>query len=520
MYLLGVDVGTTNWKVIAFTSRGEAVASFSCPTRTHWEEGGRAVYHAAEVWEGVCAGIRAVLDQLGPDRAREVAGIAVASIGEAGVLLDGAGEPALPVMAWFDPRTEPQERWWREVYGAERAYRITGFPPKYIASANKILWWREHEPEAFARARRWLCMADYVAWRLTGEMAMDYSLASRTLLFDIRRRRWSEELLAATDLPASLFPEPVPSGTRLGRVSGAAARATGLPEHVVVAAGGHDHICGALAAGVVAPGDALDSMGTAEAVLLVLEEPALSDALLAHGYTLGCHTARDRYYLMGGLRSAGGAIEWLKGLFPDLGEGEAFYRALAAEAGQSPPGSRGCRFLPHLTGMVHPPAATVRAAWLGLGLGHRRPDLLRAVIEGLALEAALNLTTMARLAAQPLRRVLAIGGGARNELWLQIKAATLPCPLEVHPVAEATALGAAVLAGLAAGVYPDEAGALRQLARKGRAVEPPDGLAAVYGPLLESHAALDRMLQEAPAGEPSAGRPAPAAPTEKAGRVP
>ncbi len=246
--VIGIDIGTTNWKVVAYDENGQQLARVRRPVMVHEEPGGRAHYDPEEVWGFVVEGLREVARQLGPEDARRVAGIAATSMGEAGVLVDEAGQALYPAIAWFDPRTEAQGRFWREKVDPYQVYEVTGFPPQYIASVNKVMWIREHEPARFARARRWLCMADYVAFRLSGEQAMDFSLACRTMAFDIRRRAWSGELLSLAGIDPALFPLAVPSGTALGRLRAEVAEATGLPTSAVIAAGGQDHWCGALAA--------------------------------------------------------------------------------------------------------------------------------------------------------------------------------------------------------------------------------------------------------------------------------
>jgi xylulokinase len=304
VYLIGVDVGSTNWKVIAYDHAGRVVARFRCPSKTHFEGEG-AYYLPDEMWETLAGGIQRVVAEL-PEPAL-VDGIAVTSVGEAGVLLDAADRPVCPTLAWFDPRTAPQAKRWRAKFeDPYELYELTGFAPQHIASVNKLMWVREEDPEAYSRAQTWLCVADFVAQRLSGEKAMDYSLASRTGLFDIDRREWSARLLEAAGIDRSLMPRLAPSGSPVGLVDRMASQLTGLPIGTPVFTGGHDHICGALAVGVTDEGAVLDSTGTAEAVLMVLKGPNTSRALCEAGFSVGCHTARDRYYLLGSLYLRGG----------------------------------------------------------------------------------------------------------------------------------------------------------------------------------------------------------------------
>lgn len=486
--VIGLDLGTTNWKAVAYSQASLPLARFRQPVAMHEEPDGRASYDPEAIWGFVVRALRELVDQLGPDRARRVVGLAVTSTGEAGVLLDKAGQPVYPAIAWYDLRTEPQGRFWREQVDPYRVYEVTGFPPQYIASINKIMWIRENEPEQFARATRWLCLADYVAFRLCGEQAMDYSLASRTMAFDIRKRAWSDELLDLAGVQRSLLPPAVESGTRLGTLRPEVAEATGLPQWAVVAAGGQDHWTGALASGIVDPGDLLDSVGTAEAVIVVLAEPVFSRALFESGFAVGCHVVPGRYYALGAQQMAGGTVEWLRrtvGAAEEeaaraAGDVSQVYQRLMALAELSPPGSRGLFFLPHLQGAVTPPDGLSRGAWVGLRPYHGRSDLVRAAIEGLAHEFTHIVHRLAALTGTEARRAVAIGGGARNELWMQLKADISGLAFEISAHEEATTLGAAILGGVAAGLWRDPVQAARDVYRAARTVVPRPDMAERY----------------------------------------
>lgn len=498
MYMLGVDIGTTNWKVVAYTPDGVSRARWSCPARTKREPGGWAVYEPDEIWDAVCTGIREVIAQLAArgESADTIASVAVTSVGEAGLFVDGTGQALCPAIAWFDPRTREVNRFWTDQVGSQTVYEVTGFPPQYIASLNKMMWIKEAWPEVYAQAQTWLCIADYVAFRLCGEAVMDYSLASRTMAFDIRQRSWSQSLLSLAGIPNSLMPELASSGTRLGTVHGRAQEETGLSARTIVATGGHDHICGALAVGVCEPGQCLDSLGTAEAILLTLDRPVLSPELMESGFALGCHTAPDRYYLIAAMQSAGGTVEWL---CESLGEIEArraggdrgkLYDFLMQEAAISPEGSEGLLFLPHLLGAVCPTDEAARGAWVGLQPQHRRAHLLRSAVEGLAHESFLNVSRMEHLSGMKGDAVVVIGGGTRNDLWMQAKADVAQRPLHVPLTDEATTLGAAILGGVAAGLHRDVRAALGAVQLRERVVMPNAEVAEVYAQAQEAFAKI------------------------------
>jgi len=445
--LAGVDVGTTSVKAAVFDPAGRPVASAAVPTPTRSSAPGRAEYDPEALWQAAATALRRAVGSL-PD-ADDVAGVAVASMAEAGVAIDRDGVPVAPIVAWYDRRSAAQGHRLVAAVGAERLRALTGLPPQPIYGICKIMWLAENAPEPFARAHTWLNVADYIAYRLSDERATDFSLATRTGALDLRARRWSGEVLDAAGIPVSLFPTLVASGTALGRVTSQAADETGLPPHTVVGAGGHDHICGSLAAGVVDPGRALDSIGTAESLLLPLAAPLATDDGTPR-FSQGIHVAGDRSYAAAGIHAGGASIDWVLRLLAGAEDADA----LLSEAAAVPAGARGVVFAPHVgaPGVVDGKAG----ALIGLTPDIDRATVVRAVMEGLAVVAndlLDRLVEQAALASRPEVRV--IGGGARNALLLSIKAAVAGRPLHRLQVREATSLGAALLGGVAAGTFPD-----------------------------------------------------------------
>ncbi len=474
--LIGIDVGTTSVRSIAFDARGRRLAAETCPTPTRLAATGgeydpEAIYAAAV---STLSGVGRAL------KGRPVAGIAVASIGESCVLIDEGGRALAPSIVWYDRRTAAQARAIEKAVGRDRIFEISGHAVEPIFTLAKLVWMRENWPEAMSRARHVLLMADWIAYRLSGVAASDPTLASRTLYFDIRKRRWSEELLALAGVTAD-FPAPLAaSGTPLGPMRADVRAATGLAGDPIIAVGGHDHIVGALATGLGEPGSAINSIGTAEALLLATSAPLQDPELLRRGYVQGAiETDRHFSYVAGALSSAGGAIEWLRGVFGGIPQ-----ERMIIEASAVPPGSRGVVFLPHLANGPPPhPDPDARGAFLGLTQNATHAELYRAVLEGVALQSRLMLDGMATLAGiEPVRTIRLIGGVSRNPLFMAIKANAFGRPLRVIDEPEATALGVALLAGVAAGVFPTFDAAIAGLDRKEHVVEP-DAAAERYAEL-------------------------------------
>lgn len=466
--LAGVDIGTTNIKAIIFKPNGQSVAEASAPTPTHYPRPGWAYYDPAELWQATASALRQVTGQLA--KPEQIASIAVASMGEAAAPLDRHGQPTYQAIAWFDQRAQAQAEWLARTIGSDRLFSLTGLSLQLIFGLCKMLWFKENQPEAFVRSARWLNMADYIAYRLCGVPATDYSLASRMLTLDIQRLAWAEDLIKEVGLPPSLFAPLQPSGTRLGPITPEAAEATGLPQSVQVATGGHDHVCGALAVGVIKPGVILNSLGTAEAIFVPLARPVTDPNMGRQGYTQGAHVVADHYYVFGAVSTSGASVEWWRKVL-----GEAIdYPRLIAEAGQVPPGSLGVCFLPHL-GLANPPYEEMRGrgAFIGLTTDVRQGVMFRAILEGLAYEARRSLAGLLTYPeVAPLQAIYATGGNTRNSLLMQIKATVLNRPIMVVEVAEAVSLGAAILGGLGAGVYPDVPSAIAALDYAQTLVEP------------------------------------------------
>jgi len=486
-FLVGIDIGTQSIRALLADTHGRTVACVGRPTPAIVLGPGQAEYDPDGLWRTVLEALRDLAGHVPPGC--EVLGIACASMGEACVLSDAAGQPVANAITWFDRRTEAVTAALEQTLGQQRAFRIAGIPIDPTLTLAKLLWHRENDSRGFARVRRVLNLADWIAFRLSGEAATDPSLASRTLCLDMIARDWSADILRVAELDRALLPPIRPSGTCLGPVLADVLAESGLPGRPVVGVGGHDHVCGGFAAGAGRPGVLLDSMGTAEALFLTVARPVVTEANRHLGFwqgIIGLH--RDAAYLGAGINSSGGTIEWFRSLLADAAHPVPARDTLIAEAGDVPPGARGTAFLPHLAYGTPPHVDQAsRGAFLGLTAGTSRGAMFRAVLEGLALEARLAVDAMAELpgAGRP-EEIRLIGGSTRNPLFMCIKAAAYGRALTVVGEPEATALGAAMLGGIAAGVWPDMDAAQGAIVQQRHVVEPDPGWAALYGELFES----------------------------------
>jgi len=423
--------------------------------------------------------VRACLADL-PER-DGITGIGVASVGESCFPIDAEGREADAAIAWYDERTRETLEWLEAEVGGDWLAGITGLTPDLSFGLCKVLWVRRHRPEVFRSARRWLHVADWAGWRLTGAMLTDPSLAARTLAFDIRRRDWSQAILDAVGLPHDLYAPIAANGTALGTVQPAVAAALGLPPGVTVGVGGHDHVMGSVAAGAGAEGIVIDSMGTAEIMMFTAEAPVFDPRFFARGYAQGgVDPGRPLVYVLGAAYTIGGAVEWARrAVF-----GGADHAGIIARAEAAAPGAGGVLFVPHMRNSAMPnPDPAARGAFVGLSADTTDGDLARAVYEGAAFEIRNVVEGLADIPdVPPLGEIRAIGGGARNELLLRIKASCHNRPIRAAEMAEGTALGAALMGAVAAGVHPTALAAAAAIAPElgWRTVEPEPDWVPVY----------------------------------------
>lgn len=468
-YLIGIDAGTTNQKAILFDETGRTVAQSIRPSPLTAGADGTAVYDADAVWTQICAMLREITAQAEPEVVRRIAGIAVTGMAEAGVPLSAEGAPLYPFIAWYDPRTIPYQAWWEANCSRERITQITGLKMQHIFSVNKLMWLRDHHPDVFRRTSQWGCMEDFIAFRLSGVLKMDYSIASRTMMMDLAARQWSQEILDTAGLPRRILPELVPSGQRIGTVHAAAAKQTGLLSGTPVFSGGHDHICGALACGILDQRFVLDSSGTAEEILAAT--PALSRVreLGQEGFNVGRYVTPDLYYTASGMPASGASMDWYARSFP----------LSSAQAAARTAGANGLLFLPHLRGSSSPTRnPDSRGAFLGIRQFHTPADFSQAVYEGLCFEFRQSFLRLTQ-GTSP-EKIIAIGGSTKNAHWMQTKANITGFPIEIPAIQESTALGAALLAGIGAGVYASAADAVARTYRTGRTVCPDPSLRDEY----------------------------------------
>ncbi|MBM3213430.1 xylulokinase [Candidatus Poribacteria bacterium] len=467
-YLLGIDVGTTGAKTILVSEDGDLVASaleeypLSTP-RPKWAEQDPNHWYEATVKT-----IRRVIHDSGA-KPSDIRGLSFSGQMHGLVLLDSNHTPLRPAILWCDVRTTEQCREITDTVGRETLLSETCNPALEGFTAPKVLWMRRHEPRVFEQVKRILLPKDYVRLRLTGELAMEVSDAAGTLLFNVRERRWSDRVLSALGIPSDWMPPICESVDVAGRITADAAEKTGLAKGTPVMAGGADNACSAVGNGIVREGRVSASLGTSGVVLAHTDEVLVDPNLRAHTF---CHAVPNRWYTMGVMLSAGGAFRWFRDALAvaekehALAVGADPYDVLTQAVADAPVGSEGLVFLPYLTGERTPHAdANAKGVYFGLTLRHAKPEIIRATMEGITFGMRDSLEII-RAQGLAVTEITATGGGARSAVWRQMQADIYNAPVVTINIAEGPAFGAAILAGVGAGVYESCEAAADALVRK------------------------------------------------------
>jgi len=466
---LGLDIGTSGVKAILVAPSGDVEAAATTALTLSTPRPGWAEQDPDAWWDATTRSIREVL--AGKPNAT-ISSVGISGQMHSSVFLDRAGAVVRPALLWCDGRTTDEcAEITRQAGGEETLRDWVRNPALEGFTLPKVLWLRTHEPKAYARVATVLLAKDFIRYRLTGTLATEPSDASGTLMFDPARLRWSEEVLQATGVSRALLPDVGRSSEVLGHVTPDAARHTGLAEGTPVVGGGADNACGAAGVGVIMPGDAVASWGTSGTVLAPTDQPIVDPGLRAHTF---CHVVPGIWYVMGVVLSAGGAFAWYRDqLARELASLPNADAMLDAEAASVAPGAEGVTFLPYLQGERTPHRdASARGAFLGLSLAHTRAHLTRAVVEGIAFALRDSISILHQLGLTP-KELLLTGGGAKSAFIRRLQADVYGLPVSTVNREEGPAYGAALLAAVGVGAFPDlRAAAAATLTRAPS--EPPD----------------------------------------------
>lgn len=454
-YLLAHDLGTSGNKATLFTVDGDMVANATHPYGTKFFNNNWAEQSPEDWWEAVCQSTKALVQEIDVN---EIAAICFSGQMMGCLCVDKNGVPLKNSIIYCDQRATQETDIILSQIDAQEFYQITGHRASASYSVEKLMWIKNNEPEIYRKAYKMLHAKDYVNFKLTGKMVTEYSDASGTNVFDLNTSTWSERLIDITGIDAEKLPEAQPSTHVIGELTKKAAAATGLIAGIPVVAGGGDGICAAVGVGSVKPGVTYNYLGSSSWIATTTETPIYDDDMRTFVWA---HAVPGYVHPCGTMQTAGSSYNWLKNeiCLSEVAEAEKLgispYEVINRKIAQAPPGAHGLLFLPYLLGERTPrwnPHA--RGAYIGLNIGHKREDLLRATLEGVSMNLSIILDIFRQQV--PINEIVVIGGGAKGEIWRQIMADIYDARIQKpNYLEEATSMGAAIIGGVGVGAFKD-----------------------------------------------------------------
>jgi len=479
MSLLGIDIGTSGCKAALFSEDGRMLKlayeeyDYQCP-RPGWAE-----LDSLKTWRLIK---RTIGQAVARAQADPVKAVCVSSLGESVVPVTANREIIGPALLNFDVRGE---EYLDELHGliqAEQLYRINGNTLGNQFTLTKLKWLKQHQPDLYRQTQIFLPWSGFVAFMLGAEARADYSLANRTLLFDLERKDWSEELLELAQLDRKKLPGAIPSGVVIGAVAGGIAAELGLPAGIPIVSGGHDQCCNGVGCGVLAPGQAMYGMGTYLCLMPVFAQRPEPSVMMSRGLNTEQHAAPGQYVSF--LYNQGGAlVKWFRNTFaaaerqPAQASGQDLYALLLAEM---PEVVSRVMVLPHFTATGPPDfISDSYGVMAGLKLETTRGEILKGLIEAVTFYIRASFETLPG-AGIPVTDFRAVGGGSKSDAWIQISADILGRPFVRPKINEAGVLGAAILAGVGCGVFPSLEAGVKTMVQLERTFEPGSQKQALY----------------------------------------
>jgi xylulokinase len=472
MSLIGMDIGSTNCKAMLFDAGGKQLGSASREYQEVYPGAGMIELRPDDVWRAICEVLQTVSAAAGGD---PIQAISISALGEAFTPVSAEGEFLHNTIVSPDNRAVDQAAGWHDTLGAQRVFEITGMPLHPSFTLNKVMWLREHRPEVHARTWKYLLWPDTVLWKLGLEPRLDWSLAGRTMCFDVVNKSWSADILEVAGISSEVFAEPIRPGSVVGQISALASEQTGLPQGCLVVAGGHDQPMNALGAGVIREGMAVDGTGTVECVTVAFEQPVLTPDMLARNYCCYPHVCGDLYASLAFNYSAGAVLRWFRDNFAReearqaKAAGRDVYDLLLEGL---PEGPTGLFLVPYLAGSGTPYMDPLsRGVLVGLTLGCTQKTFIKGLLEGICYELCLNVQGL-DAAGVHVQRLRCTGGGSRSPYWMQLKADITGRECVTLNVSESGCQAAAMLAGVQAGEYASVEEAVAALVQERVTYEP------------------------------------------------
>ncbi|MDR0362189.1 MAG: xylulokinase [Planctomycetota bacterium] len=454
--LLAHDLGTSGNKATIFSEEGRLIESASHEYPTEYAPGGFAEQDPAHWWEAVRITSRKLMEKRDPG---DVAAVSFSGQMMGCLCVDKAGAPLRKHILYCDQRSTKEEAAFKERGGAEEIYRITGHRASASYGATKLMWVRDNQPGIYKNTHKMLNAKDWLTFRLTGRMIAEPTDASSTNLYDLVKGDWSDELVKAAGLERDMLPEIIPSIGIVGELAREAAEALGLKAGIPVVAGAGDGMCAGVGAGSVAPGLTYNYLGSSSWIATTSEKPLYDPMMRTFTWA---HAVPGTFHPTGTMQTASASYAWLQREICREEtriageEGKSPFQVMDRTASGSPPGANGLVYLPYLLGERTPrwnPIA--RGGFVGLTMTHTRADMVRSVLEGVSMNLSI-IVDIFRGQGLPVDKMTVIGGGAKGKLWRDIMADIYEVEINIpNYLEEATSIGAAIIAGVGAGIYKD-----------------------------------------------------------------
>jgi len=498
MSLMGIDIGTTGTKAIAFSGEGKILASSYLEYNLLFPGPGWVEFDVDDMWKKIFEVIKRVNSH--PDVKKDpVEALATSTFGDSFTPIDEKGNTIYNTIYSTDSRSIKELEYVFSIIPAKDLYYITGLPPQYVNPLNKILWVRNNMPQVFKKAKKMLFTEDLLHHKLgITDNRINYSLSSTTQFFDIREKKWSRKILDSFDLDPGLFAVPTPSGSEIGTVSPGVAEELGFTGKVSIVSGGHDQQCAAFGVGAISGGIAADGIGTVECVTLVLDQLVIKDSMFDNDFSTRAHIVEDKYVTFAYNLSAGSVLKWYRDkLAPDLrdlaeSKGIDAYDSFFSEIDLKPSGIYTLPYFSSTGTPYHDPV--IKGSIIGLGVSTERKDIFKSLVEGNVFEIGFNLELLEKSGIN-IKELRAVGGGSRSDYWLKLKASILNKPIKRMDIAEAGCLSSMMLAGSAIGRFSiDEA--QDRFIRSGREFHPDPGIAELYSGYYEKYKKIYDLVSE------------------------